>query len=553
MEDSMNGTNIYPLPAADPQRLLPQDLEAERGVICAMLKDPDGVIPRVRKLLDTEDFHHPAHAIMFKAIMELYYETSSCDLIVLTKWLRDGGDLERVGGSFYVTETAGFLPTASCVEQHAEIVREQYRLRKAIEAGANAVNRSYERGAQPEEVLNNLRESIAALEKRSKPSTLPLLGLDEIISHIPDPKDDIWPGSKLTAGMPAGIIGAPGAGKSRISLQAAVCTLLGKPFLGWETRGEGLKWLFLQTENSIGRLQSDLMRMTRTMTPEEKDKIRQGLRILDVMAMDFATICMTVGHPNRDSILNTIEAWRPDVVVVDPLRDAGVGDPNKDQDMTETCQGISATIRRSNPRRVPFVVHHGRTGAQEASRVFGDDSASFGRNSKVLNGWLRSQINVAPAGIEWPDTVIVGCGKCSNSQKWEPFAARLDSQTMTYQRLEKREFDLDEWAEKMGSPNHRNKKKAPTSDQVAEIVTSKGGKVKGGVRAAGGLVWLVQQQTKCTRADAQLAVELAVQDEVITSINEPRAAHGGGSPVRYFTLHPGRKLEPKASTQSPTE
>jgi hypothetical protein len=356
---------------------------------------------------------------------------------------------------------------------------------------------------------------------------LPLLDLNDILSYQPDPKEEIWPGGILNAGMPTALVGAPGVGKSRLALQAAICTILGRPFLGWETRGEGLKWLFLQTENARRRLKFDLAAMTLGMTSADLAKIREGLKVLNIMAMDFATINMTDGHPDRARILKTLEEWQPDIVEIDPLWDAGVGDPNKDADMTETCKGISSTVRQSNPRRAPFVVHHGRTGSAEASKVFGNDAGSFARNSKALNGWLRSQINVADAGVEWPDTIIVGCGKCSDGPKWEPFAVRLNKVTMTYRRLDSDEFDLEEWEDKMASSSSKRKRPLPSPERVAEVVRAAGGEVKGGIKAPEGLVEQLRKKCNITRQQAEVAVTEAI-GQTIEVIDRPGAGHKGG-------------------------
>src|ERR1043165_5565055 len=234
------------------------------------------------------------------------------------------------------------------------------------------------------------------------PRGLPLLTIDDILAYVPDPREEIWPDGIMSLGQPIAFIGAPGGGKSRLSMQAALDTILGRDFLGWKTNGRDLKWLFLQTENGLKRLHDDFAAMTRNMGEATKKKIREHLRVLNMDDKDFATICMAEGHQDRGQILVTLEEWRPDIVVVDPLRAAAEGDLNADVDMTLACSDISAVIRQSNPKRVPFIIHHGRTGKKEVCRVFGDDAGSFASNSKVLHGWLRSQINIAAAGDTYP-------------------------------------------------------------------------------------------------------------------------------------------------------
>ena len=344
------------------------------------------------------------------------------------------------------------------------------------------------------------------------PAPLPLLTLDEILAYQPAPDEQIWPEGILCKGVPTGIIGAPGAGKSRLTLQAAICTILGKPFLQWETKGAGLKWLFLQTENGTRRLKSDLSAMTANLSEDDRSKVNESLRILNIMAMDFCSISMADGSQQRERIKATLESWPADIVVIDPLRDAGSGDLNGDADMTATTTAISATIRRDNPKRVPLIVHHGRTGAVEASKVFGDDAASFGRNSKALFGWLRSQINIAPAGVNHPGIVIVGCGKCSDGPKWEPFAARLNDRTRFYEVIE--DFDLHEWERQAVNPSKRNAV-APTPEQVLEVVNAAGGRMTGGQNDPKGLHKKLQAQFKCTRDAAKQAIENALGNTIL--------------------------------------
>jgi hypothetical protein len=337
---------------------------------------------------------------------------------------------------------------------------------------------------------------------------LPLWTLGRILTYTPNPADEIWEGGVLSATERAAIIGSPGVGKSRLALQAAICTILGRRFLIWTTNARGSVWLFLQTENNGRRLKHDLSRMIRGLSEAEKALVNQCLHIVNIDDMDFGSICMAPTSPDRERIAATIAEVDPLVVVIDPLRDAGRGDPNKDDAMTETCQAIGEMVRAGNPRRVPLVIHHGRTGSMEASKVFGDDADSFARNSKVLYGWLRSQINVAAAGVERPGVVIFGCGKNSNGPRWEPFAAELDEETMTYRVLD--DFDLDAWRDGAGAKSKKSAtKKLPTPEEIAELVRRSGGKVTGGENAPDGLVQRMRRAFRVTVNEAKALIESA--------------------------------------------
>lgn len=338
---------------------------------------------------------------------------------------------------------------------------------------------------------------------------LSLWTVNDLLAHEENAEDEIWAGGVLSANEPAAIIGSPGTGKSRLALQAAIRTILGRRLLIWTTNAPGSVWLFLQTENNGRRLKHDLSRMMRGLSDAEKALVNQCLHIVNIDAMDFGSICMAPTSPDRERIAATIAKINPLVVVIDPLRDAGRGDPNKDEAMTETCQAIRAMVREGNPRRVPLVIHHGRTGSGEAMKVFGDDADSFGRNSKVLYGWLRSQINVAAAGVEHPGVVIFGCGKNSNGPRWEPFAAQLDEDTMTYSVLD--DFDLDAWRDGAGAKSKKSApKKKPTPEEVADLVRSAGGAVTGGENASEGLVQQMRKTFGLTVAQAKASIDSAL-------------------------------------------
>ena len=76
------------------------------------------------------------------------------------------------------------------------------------------------------------------------------------------------------------------------------------------------------------------------------------------------------------------------------------------------------------------------------------DRANFARNSKALYGWTRAQINLTPFNEDNNDTLIVASGKCNNAQEFELFTIELDTDSMTYSRVE---ADIEEWKERVNT------------------------------------------------------------------------------------------------------
>ena len=104
-------------------------------------------------------------------------------------------------------------------------------------------------------------------QSENKRPPLTIRPIDEILAMQFDLADLILPNGYLTLGERTAMCGMGGVGKSRVVMQLALCCRTGREFLGWETCGPELRWLFLQTENSCRRLQSDLQRMLSAFMP----------------------------------------------------------------------------------------------------------------------------------------------------------------------------------------------------------------------------------------------------------------------------------------------
>jgi replicative DNA helicase len=76
---------------------LPCNLEAERKVLGAMIRDRDAVM-RAQDWLSPADFYQPSHQIIYKAILEVHNAGTPVDLVILGAALDQKGELEQAGG-----------------------------------------------------------------------------------------------------------------------------------------------------------------------------------------------------------------------------------------------------------------------------------------------------------------------------------------------------------------------------------------------------------------------------------------------------------------------
>ncbi len=125
------------------ERVPPQNLEAEQGVLGSMLLDRDA-IARVVEAVRAEDFYRDAHRVIFAAMVDLFERGEPVDLITITNRLTSMGKIEDVGGATYLASLPNVVPTAANVDYYAGIVLEKSMLRALINAGTHIAALGYE-------------------------------------------------------------------------------------------------------------------------------------------------------------------------------------------------------------------------------------------------------------------------------------------------------------------------------------------------------------------------------------------------------------------------
>ena len=292
----------------------------------------------------------------------------------------------------------------------------------------------------------------------------------EILAMKFSPDDILLENGYVAKGDSVALCGAPGVGKTRLAMQMVVAFLTGRDFLGWKTQGKNTRWLILQTENGNRRLKSELSAMLSGLTEPERKAVDEGMIIHTLETAEDCLLSLKLPE-NEARIAALVQETQPNGVVYDVLRDYGIGDLNGDEGMTATLSVISRITRQGDPQRIPLIVHHALTGKSGAARATGFERGSFGRNSKVLHGWVRSQINVAAYEPDSNDVLVIASGKANNAEEFQPFGIWLDPDTMTYERDDS--IDLEAWKERVGADTKAQEPRA-TISTVVEVVEASG-------------------------------------------------------------------------------
>lgn len=278
----------------------------------------------------------------------------------------------------------------------------------------------------------------------AKPAfTMSVRSVKEIVS-MKFPENDLLLGDRvLSRGGKMVIAGQGGIGKSRLLAQLGTHIMIGRSFgeLACPGLPEGEKILMFQTENSSRRLATELNRMAMHI---DKHMGREAMKrfavdmLFHTLEKEEDSICHLNDKKNQEAVEEIIRYYNPAVVIWDPLYTFTTGDLNSDRDMAEVLGLISRTSKAGNPERAIIIAHHAQTGEAGRAKAVGHDRASFGRNSKVLHSWCRSQLNVIPADEDSNNRLLMSCAKTNDGKEFKMFGLTLNDHTMSYSF-----FDVD--------------------------------------------------------------------------------------------------------------
>ncbi len=140
-------------------RLPPQNLDAEKGVLGSILLDPN-MCDEVALLLRPDDFYADAHRRLYAAILEMHDEGKQIDETLLHERLKQKGELEAVGGVAYLIDVLHSVPVPSHACYYAQIVQDKATLRALIHATSEVLRDAYDPALEPRELVAQAEEKI---------------------------------------------------------------------------------------------------------------------------------------------------------------------------------------------------------------------------------------------------------------------------------------------------------------------------------------------------------------------------------------------------------
>ena len=144
------------------ERPVPQNIDAERSVLGAILLDNHALNTAIEKL-KPEDFFLDQHRRIFVQMIQLGEAQQAIDLVTLSEQLQRKGELEASGGAAYLAQLIDGVPRVSHLEHYARIVKEKSLLRGLIHATHAIQQTALEAEEDADAILDQAESSIFQL------------------------------------------------------------------------------------------------------------------------------------------------------------------------------------------------------------------------------------------------------------------------------------------------------------------------------------------------------------------------------------------------------
>ena len=148
-----------PVPQGVLGKLPPQAIDLEEAVLGALMLEKDA-LSSVIDVLKPEVFYEIRHQKIFSAIAYLFEKTSPVDILTVTAQLRQTGELEMIGGAYYITELTNRVASAANIEYHSRIIIQKFIQRELIRISTDIVTNAYEDTSDVFDLLDKAEKNL---------------------------------------------------------------------------------------------------------------------------------------------------------------------------------------------------------------------------------------------------------------------------------------------------------------------------------------------------------------------------------------------------------
>lgn len=140
----------------------PQAPDLEEAVLGALMLEQNA-LTAVIDILQPQSFYKDAHKMIFGAIQRLFSRSEPIDILTVTNELKKSGELEIIGGPYYIAKLTNQVASTANVEYHARIITEKYIQRELIRISSEIIRDSFEETSDVFELLDSAEKKLFAV------------------------------------------------------------------------------------------------------------------------------------------------------------------------------------------------------------------------------------------------------------------------------------------------------------------------------------------------------------------------------------------------------
>ena len=140
-------------------KIPPQAKELEEAILGAIMLEKS-VFDTVVEILKPECFYLEANQRIFRSMQSLASKSMPIDLLTVVEELKIKGDLEVVGGPYYVSRLTNSVVSSANIESHARIVLQKFIQRELIRISGEIIGDAYEDSTDVFDLLDDAESKL---------------------------------------------------------------------------------------------------------------------------------------------------------------------------------------------------------------------------------------------------------------------------------------------------------------------------------------------------------------------------------------------------------
>jgi len=276
----------------------PYSVEAEQSLLGGLMQNNDAW-DKVADLVAAHDFYRKDHRLIFSAISSLAEDGHPCDVVTVSEYLGNRGELDDAGGLEYLATLTNETPGAANARAYAKILRERSTLRSLISAGNEISGSAFSTdGRSAAELVDEAERLVFEIAEMGARGSAGFQSLKQILPAAVDRIDLLHQSGgditgipsgfnefdKLTAGLQPGdlivIAGRPSMGKTTLAVNIAENAAIGAKvptaIYSMEMPSEQLAFRMI---SSLGRLDQTHLR-TGKFPDEDWSRINTAVQLM---------------------------------------------------------------------------------------------------------------------------------------------------------------------------------------------------------------------------------------------------------------------------------